>query len=247
MKKYKPRKRVEIRPFLMMVAFIIVGAVVIGYFGTRYVVYPVFLRNEADANTIEESSNSNASQTIPETSTEQSKDTAEEITINEEETYIYHVQLGHFSIEQNANLLIEEVKKDGIFTYVLEDDGYKVVTAPCMRYNQADKIKDKMRAYVPDAFILKRKMSVDSTLVKNTIENILNDLNEVHTQSEVSDEWIAKLKNAFQYGLGDSQMEEKTMETFQSIYDEINKVDHIQNNDLFELEKMIIMKVEEII
>lgn len=246
MKKYKSRKYIELRPFLMMVAFIVAGAVIIGYFGTRYIVYPVFLKNEADTQTIEQYSDSNANHDIPETSDEQLKDTTEKGE-NEEKAYIYHVQLGHFSIKHNADLLIEEAKKDGVFTYVLEGDGYKVVTTPCMSYNQADKIKEKMQIYAPDAFVLKRKINLDNTSVKNTIENILNDLNEVHMQSNVSDEWVKKLKNAFQYGLGDSQMKEKTMETFQSIYEEINKIENIQNNDLFELEKMIIMKVEEII
>lgn len=234
----------------MLIIFLIItcGAVIIGYFGTRYFVYPIFIKGP-DTETTDlnvDQNQDSTTQPIESTSEETEDVILEEPTDKANEFQIYHVQLGNFSEKENANLLISELEKDGIYSYILGNEGFKVVTTPVTSYNQAEVLKNSLIDYAQDAFILKRKVNVENTSVKSTIMNILNDLDEAHTQTE-KEQWVQKLKNAFQDGLADSQMEEKTMESFQNIYDEVNKIETFEDNQLFELEKKIIIMVEEIL
>lgn len=248
MKKYKPKSNYAIKPLIFMLVIITVSAVMIGYFGTRYIVYPIFLKNNSGIERVE--NNISSPEIVEESANVETpvKETSDsKPSLNSKEFLVYHVQLGNFTAKENADALIKELEEDGIFAYILEDEGFKVVTVPRTSYNQAESNKNEILNYAQDAFILKRRVHVDNVSVKTTIENILNDLNEAHTQKEIGEAWLTKLKGAFQDGLGDSQMEEKTIATFQKLYDEVNQIDNIQNNELFELEKMIIMKVEEIL
>ncbi len=246
MRKYRINKNDGIRHLLIVFLMITLGAVIIGYFGTRYFIYPILIKeSDAQLTNIEEHDQG----TVPQANepVQQLKE-AEELAEPEKNInafYIYHVQLGNFSTEKNADSLINRLEEDNIYAYVFEDDGFKVVTTPVIDYNQAEVIKDNLLAYAEDAFIFKRQIQVDNVSVETTITNILNDLREAHSQPD-SNQWIKKLKGAFQDGLGDSQMKQETIQAFQSIYDEVNQIDAWENN-LFDIEKRIIIMIEEII
>ncbi len=247
MRKYRFNKKDGTKSMLIIFLMITIGAVIIGYFGTRYFLYPIFIKGTtAEVTGIEENQNQDTAT--------QSNNSVQNSTVSEESEepeekrhtfYIYHVQMGNFSSEKNAELLIDSLEENDIYAYVLKENGLKVVTAPLADYGQAEVLKNNLLTYAKDAFILKRQVQVENTSVQTTITNILNDLNEARSQPD-SSRWINILKDAFQDGLGDSQMEQETLQVFQNIYDEVNQIDTSENN-LFDIEKNIIIMIEEII
>lgn len=249
MKKHRFKKNDGLKPILILFVMITCGAVIIGYFGTRYFVYPIFIKEPnaeiTDLNSGQEQNQDSKTQPI-ESSKKEEVSARESENNRANEFHIYHVQLGNFTAKENANLLISELEKGGIYAYILGSDGFKVVTTPVANYEQAETLKNCLIDYAQDAFILKRKVNVENTSVETTITNVLYDLNEARAEPE-GQQWIQKLKSAFQDGLADSQMEQETIKTFQKIYDEVNKIETLEKNDLFEMEKKIIIMVEEII
>lgn len=249
MKRYRLKRSESLKPLLAMLLIIIFCAVILGYFGTRYIVYPVFINN----NTKNVDIKNNGTGTVTQQSNIQSTQTQVQDSKQNSETklkdfYVYHIQLGNFSSEENANALVNELKGNGIYAYILNDNGYKVVTTPAADYDKAAVIKEKLLTYAVDAFVLKRIVYVENTSVQTSIQNILNYLYEAHTESaKINDAWMLKLKDLFQEGSGDMQLAAETIQTFQKIYDEVNNIKSYQNIGSYDLEKIIITNIENII
>lgn len=250
MKRRRLKKNETLIPFLVILLIITCSATLLGYFGTRYIVYPIFLEGEPSIGNVENKS------TIPETAASTNNEAPKETdsaavqqisSTQSEDFIIYNVQLGNFSSKENADILIGELEQDDIYAYILGDKGYKVVTSPVMDYAQADVIKNKVIKYAQDAFVLKRKVYVEDEAVESSVKNIINRLHQVKTEQSLSEENAQELKEALNQALNNKNMEEKTITSFQNMYDEVNKIKDYPNNELFELEKMIIMKVEEIL
>ncbi|NLK71709.1 MAG: SPOR domain-containing protein [Clostridiales bacterium] len=249
MKRYRLKRSESLKPLLAMLLIIIFCAVILGYFGTRYIVYPVFIHN----NTKNVDIKNNGTGTVTQQSNIQSTQTQVQDSKQNSETklkdfYVYHIQLGNFSSEENANALVNELKGNGIYAYILNDNGYKVVTTPAADYDKAAVIKEKLLTYAVDAFVLKRIVYVENTSVQTSIQNIINYLYEAHTESaKINDAWMLKLKDLFQEGSGDMQLAAETIQTFQKIYDEVNNIKSYQNIGSYDLEKIIITNIENII
>lgn len=249
MKRYRLKKSESLKPLLAMLLIIIFCAVILGYFGTRYIVYPVFINN----NTKNVGFDDNGSGIATQQSNIQSTQTQVQDSKHSSETklkdfYVYHIQLGNFSSEENANALVNELKGNGIYAYILNDNGFKVVSTPAADYDKATAMKEKMLSYAEDAFVLKRIVYVENRSVQTTIQNILNYLYEALTEpAKINDAWILKLKDSLQGGYTDVQFAAETIQAFQKIYDEVNNIKSYQNIGSYDLEKIIITNIENII
>lgn len=155
---------------IAMMLLIVVGiAVIVGYLGTRYVVYPVFLKEETSSNVSheklneqlsndqdnEEKANTDTQELVVQTGTENNEDS---VSTTKSSFCVFHVQLGKFQEKDNAQVLIKELGNKDIKTYTLSDGGYKVVTLPFANYEEAVIMREKMSESYKDAFILKREV-----------------------------------------------------------------------------------------
>lgn len=167
--KRKLLKNDESFESIAMMLLIVVGiAVIVGYLGTRYVVYPVFLKEEIRSSVDnekldekiskgqenEEKVNTKTQETVVQTGTETTKDPA--ITTTHNSFSVFHVQLGKFQEKDNAQILIKELNEKDIKAYTLVDSGYKVVSLPFTSYEEAEDMRKKISQSYKDAFILKR-------------------------------------------------------------------------------------------
>ncbi|MFA5527809.1 MAG: SPOR domain-containing protein [Peptostreptococcales bacterium] len=156
---------------IAMMLLIVVGiAVIVGYLGTRYVVYPVFLKEETKSIANNEKLNEQISKDLDNEKVEVNTQTNGLVVQTETENgnksvsttnssfCVFHVQLGKFQEEDNAQVLIKELNEKAIQTYTLVDSGYKVVTLPFASYEEAETMRKKVSPTYKDAFILKREV-----------------------------------------------------------------------------------------
>ncbi|MCG8484192.1 MAG: SPOR domain-containing protein [Clostridia bacterium] len=246
MYKRPMRKNETMKPFFVVLLVITVGAVIVGYFGTRYVIYPLFIKDnhmvvrKVESNTIKDNivkDNRNTN-----TTNEQANHTT--INSNSNEFIVYSVQLGNFGSRENAIALIEDLKEEGIHAYILNDNGYKVVTSPVIDYNDADIQKNNVKSFSEDAFILKRKFFAENETVEAALKNILNNISQAKKE-ENGEKYLEELRTVIKKSIDSQSLEQETVQVFQTMYEEVNKDNY--KKELFELEKMIIMKIEEII
>lgn len=234
------------KPFFVGLLVITVGAVIVGYFGTRYVIYPLFIK---DSSFVVKKVESQVNVDTIINEKEKARDINEKtnqaaINSNSNNLTLYSVQLGNFGSKENAATLIKELEAEGVFAYILNEQGYKVVTSPVTNYTAADNQKRTLRDFSEDAFVLKRKVYTENDIAEATVKSILNAVYQAR-EKENGEKYLQELRSVIKESLESQSLEQETVQVFQTMYDEVNKENY--KKELFELEKMIIMRIEEII
>lgn len=245
MNKRPIRKNENMKPFIVILLIIITIAVIAGYFGTRYVVYPLFIK---DKSMIVKKVKSNIEEGVDDNKQTENNnsdsDNKNSVTSKTNGFTIYNVQLGNFGSKENADALIEDLKEAKVYAYILNDNGYKVVTSPVTEYNFAEIQKNNIKEFSEDAFILKREVSAEKETTELTIKKILNNVYKAK-KDQTTEQYIEELRKNIKESLNTKSLKEETTQVFQSMYDEVNKDEY--KKELYELEQMIIENIEQII
>ena len=237
---------------------IVAGAVFCGYFGTKYVIDPIFLGEKEEILTKpEEEGQKNETIFGENEKKERIESNRENVASsgalqegkanqNTEQTVtLYTLKFGTYSTEENGNQAVADLASKSIYSYPVEMEGeYRIYSLPFCEKSDATAFKDGYLAMGEDCFVVPRSFGLKAgysvELLKDYVD-ILKDISQgFYTgvqRQQMAVNILAELKSA--YGSGNGQVSsflDKTAE-------EAALITGTDNEMLFQLQKTIIMNL----
>lgn len=148
-------------------------AVSIGYFGTKYYLFPKFLTSQNESaggkvvkknldkqpqkNVNEQSLETNKKEVTTDTSSEQSTEN-KLYTFEVPPLSIYNVQVGSFDEKKYAQNHIKDINDKGLAGYIVESERYRVIVMSFVERSSADQFKTSIKEHYSDAFISQKQL-----------------------------------------------------------------------------------------
>ncbi|SHJ21856.1 Sporulation related domain-containing protein [Geosporobacter subterraneus DSM 17957] len=140
---------------IVFVLILPIVAISLGYIGTKYFVIPNIISKQAPP-PIKEQAQDHPEPSVSQENSNQTVESTQEAyasTFEIQGFTIYGVQMGSFSTADNAQALMENLKKQNFGSYLWQKDGFKVITAALMERREADSILSKVKAFDENAFV----------------------------------------------------------------------------------------------
>lgn len=162
--------------YLKFIGIIIILAVLsisIGFFGTKYYLYPRLFANQDNITDNSAAKNNTEKQPQENADSKASNTDKKEATIDnssekstEEKLYtfeipplsIYNVQVGSFNERKYAQSHIKGVNDKGLAGYIVDSERYRVIVMSFVKRNSADQFKNNIKEHYSDAFISPRQL-----------------------------------------------------------------------------------------
>ncbi|WP_273224907.1 SPOR domain-containing protein [Geosporobacter ferrireducens] len=158
-REYKGRNIGIIIAFALLLPVI---AISLGYIGTKYIVIPNILSKQ-ELSQKKEMVQENREQPSPQESANTNAETTQEAyasTFEIQGFTIHGIQLGSFSTTDNAQVLMDTLRKENFGVYLWHKDGFKVISIALMDRNEVDKVLPKVKAFDENAFVVTTNIPV---------------------------------------------------------------------------------------
>lgn len=180
-KKVKSEKMIN---FLAFFVFAPIVAILIGTALVRYIILPQFSNTQktnddtvTNSEVFNEDNELDAESPINEISDDELLNT-QNITIDG--LSIYNIQLGSFSTRENAINFANKLLSEGIYSYVVDLDGYKVFGGSYFTREEAEDYLKEIKKYYEDSFISTMDIKNKEISCYNQDIDYLKKLSELH-------------------------------------------------------------------
>lgn len=163
--------------YLKVIGVVIIVSVLsisIGFFGTKYYLYPKLFASQSNnstgskivkkdlskqpqENVSNQTSSTNEKEVATDTSNEQSAE-KKLYTFEVPPLSIYSVQVGSFDEKKYAESHIKDIKDKGLAGHIVESDRYRVIVMSFVERSSADQFKNNIKEHYSDAFISPKQL-----------------------------------------------------------------------------------------
>ncbi len=209
------RKKYFKDKLINFIAFFIIAPIISVFLGI-VIVKHIILPNMFNQNKVVTTLKSEKSIGINDNSTvEEGNDTTKgdrTLEFNIHEFNIYYVQVGNFVDINNAKALLNQMKQNEIYGYIIKLENYKVFAGTFFTRQDADKHLKYVKQYYNDSFVssnyIKGKKIIYTHEEKNNIHSLVTFIDRINSvYNQESSIWINSIKESNIKHLSDNMQE----------------------------------------
>ncbi|WP_129596840.1 SPOR domain-containing protein [Anaerophilus nitritogenes] len=210
-RKESEGKKIGIIFLLGILIFLSVGC---GFLLTQHIIIPSFLNHQIEQKNIVKQEERKKTQEKKEN--EQSRiDTKNTLSLNGLD--MFSIQIGSFSTSENAQNMVDNLYERKIPAFIVDENGYKVITAVMLDRNSADVFMKTIKSEYEEAFVLSKRIPDKMIQYHNEDEKY------IHIFKDENKKFIEILKT-----IGKKIQQEKNLGNIQSFQVDIDALNEIE-------------------